>query len=270
MPKLRVGIVNYLNSRPLALGFLQGLHADLFAPSFHNPAVVARLLAQRELDVGLIPSIELQRIPDLKVIRDLCVSANEEVRSVILVAKKPVEEVRRVALDTSSRTSAALLRILMQDHWRVPDVEYVEHRPDLPRMLADTDAALLIGDPALKVPRDDFLIYDLAAAWRELTGHPFVFAVWAVRDGVDFSGLDFYFKSSLRLGLDSVDIMSREAAAEMDLDVAEVRRYLTENLGFFLRWEEICGLTEYHRRAYKAGLIPRFEELRWWGTGDSL
>jgi chorismate dehydratase len=269
LPKLRVGIVNYLNSRPLALGFLKGLHADLFAPSFHSPAVVARLLAQRELDVGLIPSIELQRIPGLQVIRDLCVSAKEEVRSVILVSRGPVEKIRRVALDTSSRTSAALLRILMKDRFGLDDVEYTEHRPDLPRMLTDADAALLIGDPALKVPRDEHVIVDLAAEWRAMTGHPFVFAVWAVREGVEFSGLDFYFKSSLRLGLDSVETLSREAAAELDLDVPTVEHYLTENLGFFLRWEEICGLTEYHRRAFDHGLTPRFDPIHWWGEGGN-
>ena len=110
MPKLRVGIVNYLNSKPLAWGFLKGHHSSQFTPSYHPPALVARLLEQGELDVGLIPSIEVQRIPGLTVLPDLCIAADREVRSVILVARTPVEEIRRVALDHNSRTSAALVQ----------------------------------------------------------------------------------------------------------------------------------------------------------------
>ena len=92
MPKLRVGIVNFLNSKPLAWGFLKGHHADLFAPSYHPPALIARLLSQGNLDIGLIPSIEVQRIPGLKVLPDLCIAARHEVRSVILISRCPPEE----------------------------------------------------------------------------------------------------------------------------------------------------------------------------------
>lgn len=263
MAKLRVGIVNFLNSRPLAWGFLKGHHADLFTPSFHTPAVVARLLEQKNLDIGLIPSIELQRIPDLKVLPDLCIAATEEVRSVILVHKCPLPEIRRVAVDVSSRTSAALVRILLEQRLGVSP-EYIDHRPDLRRMLAAADAALLIGDPALQIPRSRYSVLDLAAEWRALTGHPFVFAVWAVRADLEFPDLSFYFKSSLRYGLSSMDILTREAAAELGLEVGEVRAYLAENLHYFLRWPEICGLAEFHRRAHALGLIGPPRDPEWW------
>ncbi len=146
MPKLRVGIVNFLNSKPLAWGFLKGHHADLFAPSYHPPAMVARLLGQGNLDIGLIPSIEVQRIPNLKILPDICVASRHEVRSVLLVSRGPLEEVRKVALDQNSRTSAALLRILLRERYGL-DPEYLHERPDPERMLAEADAALLIGDP---------------------------------------------------------------------------------------------------------------------------
>jgi len=253
LPKLRVGIVNFLNSKPLAWGFLKGHHADLFAPSYHPPAMVARLLGQGALDIGLIPSVEVQRIPGLKVLPDLCVASRHEVRSVILVSRGPLDQVRRVALDQNSRTSVALLRILLQERGIHP--EYVHERPDPERMLAEADAALLIGDPALKVERDKYQVIDLAAEWSALTGLPFVFAVWAVRPGVDLPDLSFYFKSSLRYGLSSVDTLSREAAAELGLDSSEVRSYLTENLHYFLRQEELAGLEEFYRRAHAHGLI---------------
>jgi chorismate dehydratase len=98
-------------------------------------------------------------------------------------------------------------------------------------------------------------VIDLAAEWHALTGLPFVFAVWAVRSGVDLPDLPFYFKSSLRYGLSSIDTLSREAAAELGLDSADVRSYLTENLHYFLRQEELAGLEEFYRRAHAHGLI---------------
>jgi chorismate dehydratase len=254
LPKLRVGIVNYLNSKPLAWGFLKGHHADLFAPSYHPPALVARLLGQGSLDIGLIPSIELQRIPNLRVLPDMCIAARHEVRSVILVSRAPVEDIRRVALDQNSRTSATLVRILLRERYNL-EPEYLHDRPDPERMLGEADAALIIGDPALRVNRERYRVIDLAAEWNELTGLPFVFAVWAVRPEVEIPDLSFYFKSSLRYGLSSLDTLVREAAAELSLDSSDVRAYLTENLSFFLRQEEIAGLEEFYRRAHTHGLI---------------
>jgi len=263
LPKLRVGIVNFLNSKPLAWGFLKGHHADLFAPSYHPPALVARLLGQGNLDIGLIPSIEVQRIPNLRVLPDMCVAARHEVRSVLLVSRGPVGEIRRVALDQNSRTSATLVRILLRERYGL-DPEYLHERPDPERMLSEADAALIIGDPALRVDRERYQIVDLAEEWSELTGLPFVFAVWAVRPEVEIPDLPFYFKSSLRYGLSSLDTLVRESAAELNLDTSEVRSYLTENLSFFLRREEIEGLEEFYRRAHAHGLILEPKPLEFW------
>ena len=263
MPKLRVGIVNFLNSKPLAWGFLKGHHADLFAPSYHPPALVARLLGQGNLDIGLIPSIEVQRIPNLRVLPDMCVGAKQEVRSVVLVSRGPVEEIRRVALDLNSRTSSTLVRILLRERWGL-DPEYLHERPDPERMLSEADAALIIGDPALRLDREKYHVIDLAAEWKTLTGLPFVFAVWAVRPEVEIPDLPFYFKSSLRYGLSSLDTLVREAAAELGLDTSEVRAYLTENLHFFLRAEEIEGLEEFYRRAHSHGLILEPRPIEFW------
>jgi chorismate dehydratase len=263
LPKLRVGIVNFLNAKPLAWGFLKGHHADLFAPSYHPPSVVARLLGQGHLDIGLIPSIEVQRIPQLKVLADLCVAAHHEVRSVLMVSRCPPDQIRKVALDQNSRTSAALLRILLRERFGV-DPEYTHEHPDPERMLATADAALIIGDPALRVDRERYQIYDLAAEWHTLTGLPFTFAVWAVRPEVDLPDLSFYFKSSLRYGLSSLDTLVRESAAELNLDSAEVRSYLTESLHFFLRQEELAGLEEFYRRAHTHGLILEPRPLDLW------
>lgn len=260
MPKLRVGIVDYLNSKPLAWGFLKGHHANLFAPELHPPARVARLLAEGALDVGLIPSIEVARIPDLEVLPGLCVAAEREVRSVLLVAREPIERVRRIALDANSRTSVALLRVLCADHFGIAP-EFTVQPADVERMLADAEAALVIGDPALHVDRDRWRVHDLAGEWRALTGLPFVFAVWAVRAGVDFPDLAVYFKNSLRHGLASLDSLVRESAAEMGLETEVIRRYLTEHLRFFLGEPERAALSEFYRRAHAHGLIDRLPDL---------
>ena len=112
--------------------------------------------------------------------------------------------------------------------------------------------------------RERYRIIDLAAEWNALTGLPFVFAVWAVRPEVDIPDLPFYFKSSLRYGLSSLDTLVRESAAELGLDTSEVRSYLTENLSFFLRQEEIDGLEEFYRRAHAHGLILEPRPLQLW------
>jgi chorismate dehydratase len=264
--KLRVGIVNFLNSKPLAWGFLRGHYADLFTPSFHPPARVAQLLGQGDLDIGLVPSIEVQRIGGLQVLPDLCVAATHEVRSVLLVSRRPLAEVRRVALDSNSRTSQALVRIVLEDRYGLRP-EYSVERPDPERMLADCDAALLIGDPALRVDRARYQVWDMAAEWRQLTGHPFVFAVWAVRPEVALPELPFYFKSSLRYGLASLDVLVREAAGEMGLAPAAVEEYLTRHLSYVLREPELAGLDEFFRRAHAKGLIATPRPLELWSEG---
>ena len=268
MAKLRVGIVNYLNSKPLAWGFLKGQYDARFASSTHPPARVAELLASGDLDVGLIPSIEAQRIPGLRILPGLCVAATEEVRSVLLVSSVPIGDIRRVALDQNSRTSAALVRIVLEDGYGVRP-EYRTARADLTTMLVEADAALLIGDPALHVDRGQYQVLDLAAEWRRLTGHPFVFAIWAVAPGVDLPDLGVTFQSSLREGLSSLDLVVREAAAEMGLGVAEIHDYLTRALSYVLGPAEIAGLEEFYRRAAVKGLISAAKPVAFWSASAS-
>lgn len=259
----RVGIVDFLNSRPLAWGFLTGRMPPELEASYHPPARVADLLAAGKLDVGLVPSIELQRIPGLRVLPGLGVCASHEVRSVLLVSRCEPGEIRRLALDRNSRTSAALVRILLADVWRVRP-ETVTAAPDVEAMLAAADAALVIGDPALQVDRAAYRVLDLAAGWRGLTGHPFVFAVWAVREGVEAADLDELFHRSLALGLAEIDRIVAEAAAGLGLPAAEIREYLTANLGFQPGADEMEGLDEFFGRAASHGLIGQRVAVRAW------
>lgn len=261
--KLRVGIVHYLNSRPLAWGFRRGRYAERFAARYLSPARVADALAAGEIDVGLVPTIELQRIPGLRVVPGACVAASREVRSVLLIVKPGVDAPRRVSLDENSRTSAALVQILLAERYGLRP-ETVAARADLDAMLAESDAALLIGDPALAVDRTRYRVHDLAAEWRQWTGLPFVFAVWAVRAGVEAEELARPFRESLALAEAELEALIAEAADETGLPVASLHDYFTRCLHFHLGEAELAGIREFHRRAGKLGLIDRLQEVALW------
>ncbi len=258
---LRIGIVDYLNSWPLAWGFLSGRLTDGVEVSYHPPAGVAAMLAAGELDAGLIPSIEVQRIPGLAVVPGLCVAATHEVRSVLLLSRRPFEEIRTVALDENSRTSATLVRVLLRDLYGVAP-ETWSGPPQVGELPDGTDAALVIGDPALRVDRGRYRILDLAAEWRRLTGRPFVFAVWATREAVDGGTLAGTLHASLGVGLEQMHVIIERAVEQVGLtpDVAE--RYLLRHLRYAMGAEELEGLEEFYRRAAGIGAIDRATPVR--------
>ena len=264
--RVRFGIVHYLNSWPLAWTFLRGRGPGWAEPLYLPPARVADGLAAGELEVGLVPSAELQRIAGLSVVPGLCIASQHEVKSVLLVSRVPPERIRRVALDESSRTSAVLVQLLLAERYGVRP-EVAPFRPDLEAMLATADAALLIGDPALKVDRSELHVIDLAAEWRALTGLPFVFAVWAVGADVDpavaAGEVTPLLAASLATAEAELDELIAAAAAELRLPTDEVRTYLTRHLSYRLGAAERASLEEFFRRAHRHGLLPAPRPLRW-------
>ena len=180
MRKLKLAIVCYVNSLPLSWGFIHNRPKDRFELEFSPPALCADKMAAGSVDIGLIPAIAYQRIPNLRIIPNLSVASKGSVRSVLLVSKVPWSRIRTVALDQSSRTSVALLRILLRMRCQLDPTLY-SHEPELASMLRRRDAALLIGDAALTADTAGLYRYDLSEAWREETGKPFVFAFWACR-----------------------------------------------------------------------------------------
>ena len=266
--QVRIGIVHYLNSWPLAWSFLRGDAPGWATPVYLPPAAVADGLADGTLDVGLVPSAELQRIPGLAVVPGLCIASQHEVKSVLLVSKVPTDRIRRVALDESSRTSAVLVQLLLAERFGVRP-EVAPFRPDLAAMLATADAALLIGDPALRVDRTGLFVVDLAAEWRALTGLPFVFAVWAVAPAAataaGASRLPVLLAGSLAAAEGDLDRLVATAADQLGIDAAEVRTYLTEHLSYRLGAPERASLEEFFRRAHDHGLLPAPRPLRYVG-----
>ncbi|MEO7795722.1 MAG: menaquinone biosynthesis protein [Thermoanaerobaculia bacterium] len=258
---LRVGIVNYINSRPLSRGLLRARQEGGFVCESLPPAVIADRLAAGTLDVGLVPSIELARIPGLTVLPGLAIAATHEVRSVLLVSKVPIGEIASVALDENSRTSAALVRMILKDRYDL-EPTYRPAHADIDEMLATADSALIIGDPALTVPRERYVVLDLAGEWLEMTGLPFVFAVWAVRENVATAGLVAPFTESYETGLAELDQIVTETAAETGLSAAILRDYFTRNLRYRMGPTEQAGLAEFLRRAEARGLTTSPSTLR--------
>ncbi|HVP43101.1 MAG TPA: menaquinone biosynthesis protein, partial [Terriglobales bacterium] len=206
-------------------------------------------------------------IPGLKVIPDVAIASKRSVRSILLICKKPIEEVRTVAADTSSRTSVALAHILFHKLWGGAR-QLQAMTPDLGQMLRQCDAALLIGDPALTVDRTRFVCYDLAEEWNRLTGKPFVFAFWAVRaEAAESSPLDLVkiFQTSRDHGLQNVDALAREWAPRVGLSEEQVRAYLTENIDFSLDAENLSGMELFFKSAVECGAIAAAPPLEFVG-----
>ena len=169
---LRVAAVSYLNTKPLVYGL--DAHPDLFTLRFGVPSRCVALLHERSADLAMLSAIEYLREPEYRVVPEIAVAPSGPVRSVALYTTRPPEDIRSVALDSSSRTAVALLRILCAQRYRI-EPEFVTMGPDLPAMLERCDAALLIGDPALFAGHDDHVRkIDLGEEWTAMTGLPAV------------------------------------------------------------------------------------------------
>ena len=266
---LRVSFIEFLNAVPLGWGFLEGRHAGILDVAFDVPSECARRLAAGEADVALIPVIECCRIPGLRVLPDICIASRQEVKSVFFVSKLPISRVSRLALDRSSRTSVALLKIILERFHGCGPIEYVVEDPDPEKMLQRYDGALVIGNAAMRVSGSSHRVYDLAAEWFRFTGLPFVFAVWAVRPEVTLGNRLRLFYESRERGLRSMEDISRRYAGRLGLEVAEMRKYLL-NLNYVLDGSSRRGLATFLDLAREMGLIPPAAKLEYHPLPDSL
>jgi chorismate dehydratase len=287
LAKLRISIVQYLNTVPLVWGFTHGPLRGKYELSFTVPSQCAEALRIGAADVAIIPAIEYARIDDLVVLPDLAIAAQGQVRSLLLIAKKPIREAGRIALDRCSRSTQGIVRILCADYWKIAP-EFFEAAPDLGQMLSDADAALLIGDPALRVSIavegagrgtsgelvcsgsaagvpgvDSIYIYDLVEEWRRATGLPAVLAVWAARREVVTPELLQDFLASRDYGVSRIREISEAASKELGLPPAALERYLRENIDFSLSVENQRGLEHFFARAAALGSIPEAKTIEW-------
>ncbi len=268
--KLRISLVHYLNAAPLGWYFLHGPGRGEFEVLPASPARCAEQLAGGEADIGVIPVIEYQRIPGLRVVPGVAIAAANEVRSVLLVRRRDSGPIRSVALDTSSRTSAALVKLLLGTKMGIsPD--YVPHEPQIHEMLRKHDAALLIGDAALRCSPEEYEITDLAAAWRAWQGKPFVFAFWACRqNAANFDNLVDLFVEAKRWGLDRIDEIAACYAQALQLPAVFLEGYRRNNLDHSLDAEHLAGLEQFYQLAFQAGLIESLQPVRFVGTATKV
>lgn len=255
---LRVSAVRFLNTWPLIWGFQSGPQQGLYDFRSDLPARCAAALRSGEADIGIVPVAEIDRI-GLDFMPDLGISCEGPVRSIFLFSKKPFREIRRMAVDSSSRTSVALSRIILREVYEC-DPECISHRPALEEMLAKADAALIIGDPALRLNPSElpYLCLDLGAEWVKWTGLPMVFAVWAGRKAVLTPDVIASFHASWEWGRDHLDEIVAAAEAELGFDRQISRRYLTENIVFELSERHLDGLELFrsHVRELDATAAP--------------
>ncbi len=302
MNRIRLGAVGYLNARPLVCGLDR---SPRFALRYDVPSQCAALLHEGGIDVGLIPSIEYLRGGPYYIVPDLAIASRGAVASVAVYTTKPMREVRSIAMDTSSRTSVALVRVLCERLYKIaPAVE--TRGPDLGEMLARSDAALIIGDNALfldekqvrlKPDRDDVARsvrlqpdpggvatkldggvrlqqdlqegiekIDLGEVWTTMTGLPFVYAFWAGRPDA-LSGADVLELQRARdEGVTRPADLARAYLPERPDRHEVATRYLRDNIKYHLGDEERAGLELFYRHAAEAGVVEHAAPLRFYGS----
>lgn len=242
--------------------FLHGSRRDEIEHIEAVPARCADMLANAEADVALVPVIEYQRIPNLVLIPDVCVGSRKAVRSVVLATKKKdLKNLRRIALDESSRTSVALLKIIFRE-FLAYEPEWHISVPDIERMLSEDDAALIIGDPGMTFPRENLNVFDLAKLWREYTGSGFVFAMWMLRPESPAAAKRIDFRAACEEGIERIEEIVEVYQPLLKLSRQDLFEYLTQNISFFLDDEMRSGLELYFELAYKHGLIPTLKSLK--------
>lgn len=270
MTRVRLGAVGYLNARPHVYGLDRSSRFDI---RFDVPSRCAVLLHEGAIDVGLIPSIEYLRGPaeaphTYRIVPDVAIASRGRVASVALYSSKPLRDVRSIALDTSSRTSVALVRVLCAREFKIRPMLY-SCGPDLDRMLAMADAGLLIGDAALFLEgaddgsRDRIEKLDLGAVWTRMTGLPFVYAFWAGRPDV----LSQEDVAALQRAKAEGTRRAEEIAAAYVTDPrrqAIGARYLRDNIKYDFGPDERAGLELFFRYAAEAGVVAAAQALRFY------
>jgi chorismate dehydratase len=288
LSKLRISIVQYLNTAPLVWGFTSGPLRGKYDLSFTVPSQCAEDLHRGAADIAIIPAIEYQRIEGLVVLPNLAIASRKHVRSLLVISKKPIEQIISLALDRSSRSTQALTRILCAEKWKIVP-RFSEAAPDLAEMLGGADAAMLIGDPALRLSiamesasrtekdghqicsgsalgianAETLHVYDVVAEWRALTSLPAVLAIWAARESIATPEVIADFHASRDFGMAHLAEISVSASRELNLPAQVLESYLRLNIDFSLDKENRRGLEIYYEKAARLGLIGSAKKLEW-------
>ncbi len=273
----RLGAVSYLNTKPLVYDIES---RPEFAVRFDVPSKCAELLDARCTDLGLIPSFEYARHGGYVIVPHLAIASNGAVESVAMFTRRAIPDIRSIALDTSSRTSVNLLRLLCAAWFKIQPT-FTSAAPDLRAMLRDHDAALIIGDPALFADpaeisaalaaqahsrmRPKVHKIDLGQTWFEMTGLPFVWAFWAGRADAADHHVSRALRETRDRGVANIDDIASREAPDDPARQALIGRYLRETIVYDLDGSFETGLRTYYTLLAEHGLLERPAELRFFG-----
>ena len=257
---VRLGAVGYLNARPLTWALDRA--PDRWQIRYDVPAVCSTLLHARDVDLGLIPSFDYLEAPDYRLVPGVGIGSRGPVASVALFSRVPLEHIRRIALDSSSRTSVALVKVLCHYRFRIAP-EFVSCSPDLAAMTRGFDAALLIGDPALEADHEALELskIDLGAEWTDMTGLPFVYAAWTGRDGAISSREVRLLQDAQEDGVRSLGAIATEYGRGDAAVAARAATYLRDNVRYGIGPDDARGLQMFIDYAADLGLAPRKRAL---------
>jgi len=252
---IRVGAVSFLNARPL-VRYLDTQRPPSIQLTLEVPSRLADMMQASQLDVALLPSIEYFRAKDYRILPGISLSSDGMVLSVRIYSKIPIENIRKLALDTSSRTSVALSKVLLKRKLgSLPN--FVNCAPTASLSAIDADAILLIGDPAMAFRSDEpVFTFDLGEEWKKLTGLPFVYAMWVAKPDIELSGLHSKLLKARDEGLTKLDAIAAEASKETGLREEVCFHYLKNIMKYELGEREIEALRVFQRLAAEDGLCP--------------
>jgi chorismate dehydratase len=256
---LRIGAVGYLNARPLTWALDRD--PSRWRVRYDVPSVCATLLHAGEIDLGLVPSVEYLR-SDYRMIPGVGVGSRGAIASVALYTTRPVADVRSIALDTSSRTSVALIQVLCQHHFRIRP-RFVTHVPELETMVRAADAALLIGDPAFDAEHEALGLQkvDLGEEWTRMTGLPFIYAAWTGRPGVANPSDVAALQDAQAEGVRASEAIAAEYGRGDARRTARAAAYLRDNVKYGIGPDEAKGLQLFLDYAADLGLAAARRRL---------
>jgi chorismate dehydratase len=239
LDKIKIGIVNYLNTKPLLYGIQHSPVSEQIILIEDYPANIARLLMEGSIDAGLVPVAVIPHLNEYHIITDYCIGANGPVASVALFSQVPVENVQKVLLDYQSRTSVALAKILLKEYWKITP-QITDTKSDYRSLIKGTTAGIVIGDRALEQRKVSEYVYDLGEAWKDFTGLPFVFAAWISNKPLpeDFIAA---FNAANKMGVEHIE----QVVVENPYPVFDLHQYYTRYISYELNAEKRKGLERF-------------------------
>ncbi len=239
MGKIRVGIVNYLNTKPLLYGIERAPVHDLMELTPDYPSKIAAMLLEGTIDAGLVPVAIIPRLPEAHIITDYCIGCDGPVASVCLLSQVPLHRIEKVLLDYQSRTSAILVKILLEKFWKFK-VEFADTQNDFRNQINGTTAGLVIGDRCLEYRSKVDFVYDLGEAWKDFTGLPFVFAAWISNKKLPAEFVSAFNEANQR-GVEAIE----KVAAENIISGIDSMTYFRKNISYIMDEGKRKGLKKF-------------------------